>query len=145
MSAELARVIAFARRGRDHRDVSAQSRAQLNPHVTEASEADHRHLRLRSDVVLSKRRVSRDPGAKQRSDATDVHAFGDLEAEVVPDDDMVAVTALGDRVIVIVGAIVGLDTPLAAEDFPAFQALVTFHAAVDHAAYRDGVSRRGGG
>ena len=53
---------------------------------------------------------------------------------------MVGVAALGDRAVVIVGAVVGLDAALAAEDLPAFQALVALHAAVDHAADRDRVA-----
>src|SRR3954452_4603930 len=59
---------------------------------------------------------------------------------MIAHDDMVGVATLGDRVIVIVGAVVSLDAALAAEDFPAFEALVAFHAAVDHAANRDGVA-----
>src|SRR5512139_1974235 len=59
---------------------------------------------------------------------------------MVADDDMVGVAALADRAVVIVLAVVGLDASFATEDFPAFQALVALHAAVDHAADRDRVS-----
>ena len=140
MGAKLASVLALARRGRDHGDVRAKRSAELHAHVAEAAETDDRHLCLRSNVVLPKRRIGGDPRAKQRSDAAEVHAFRHLQAEMVAHDDMVGVAALGDRVVVIVRAIVGLDAALAAEDFPAFQALVALHAAVDHAAYGHGVA-----
>ena len=65
---------------------------------------------------------------------------GTLQHEMVADDDMVGVAALADRPVVIVLAVVGLDAALAAEDFPAFQALVALHAAVDHAADRDRIA-----
>ena len=42
--------------------------------------------------------------------------------------------------IVAVLAVVGLDAAFAAEDFPALQALVALHAAVDHAADGDRVA-----
>ena len=53
---------------------------------------------------------------------------------MVAHDDMVGIAALGDRPVVIIRAVVGLDAALPAEDFPPFQALVAFHAAVGHAA-----------
>jgi hypothetical protein len=59
---------------------------------------------------------------------------------MVADDDMVGVATLADCAVVIVDAVVGLDAALAAEDFPAFQALVALHAAVDHATDRDRVA-----
>ena len=65
---------------------------------------------------------------------------GHLQHEMVADHDMVGVAALADRAVVIIGAVVGLDAALAAEDFPAVEALVASHAAVDHAADRDRVA-----
>ena len=139
MRAELECILALARRGGDHRDVSAHGRAELHAHVAKTAEADHGHLRRRAHIVLAKRRVGRDSGAEQRRDAADIHAVGHFQREMVTHDNMVAVAALADRVIMIVGAVVGLDAALAAEHFPAFEALVAFHAAVDHASDRDGV------
>jgi citrate lyase beta subunit len=79
-------------------------------------------------------------GAEQRRDALGVHAVRHLAHEMIADDHMIGVAALADRSVVIVGAVVGLDAALAAEDFPAFQALVALHAAVDHATDRDRVA-----
>jgi len=59
---------------------------------------------------------------------------------MVAHHDMVGVAALADRLIVAVGAVVGLDTAFAAEHFPPLEALVAGHAAVDHAADRDRVA-----
>src|SRR5439155_22364143 len=56
------------------------------------------------------------------------------------DDDVIGVAALADRAVVIIGAVVGLDAAFAAEDLPAFEALVALHAAVDHAADRHDVA-----
>src|SRR6185369_4456672 len=63
-----------------------------------------------------------------------VHPLGYLEHEVIADDDMVGVAALGILAGMAIGAVVGLRATFAAEDLPAFQALITGHAAVDHAA-----------
>ena len=127
-------------RGGDHGDVRAHRRAELDAHVAKPAEADDRHLGAGADAILAERRVGRDPGAQQGRDAARVHAVGHLADEMVAHDDMVGVAALGDRAVVIVGAVVGLDAALAAEDFPAFEALVARHAAVDHAADRDRVA-----
>ena len=59
---------------------------------------------------------------------------------MVADHDVVGVAALADGAVMIIGAVVGLDAPLPAEHLPAFQALVAFHATVDHAADCDSVA-----
>ena len=140
MSAELAGVLALARRGRDHGDVRAHRGGELHAHVTEPAQADDCDLAGRPHTVLAQRRVGRDAGTQQRRDAARVHSVRNLQAEVVANDDMVGVAALADRVVVIVGAVVRLDAALAAEHLPAGEALVALHAAVDHATDRDRVA-----
>src|SRR6187551_2524215 len=108
--------------------------------MSQAAEADHRHLGAATDLILPQRRIGGDARAQQRRNAAHIHSVRDLEYEMVADDDMVGVAALADRSVVIVGAVVGLDAAFAAKNFPAFEALVAFHAAVDHAADSDGVA-----
>src|SRR5262249_35776587 len=59
---------------------------------------------------------------------------------MIADDDMVGVAAFGVLTSVAIRAVVGLRATFAAEDPPAGEALIAFHAAVDHAANRDGVA-----
>ena len=114
--------------------------ASLTPMWPSPPRPDDRDLGALADLVLAERRVGGDAGAQQGRDARLVHAVGHLEHEMVADDDMVGVAALGDLAVVAVGAVVGLGAALAAEHFPALEALVAGHAAVDHAADRDDVA-----
>src|SRR3954453_4482287 len=59
---------------------------------------------------------------------------------MVPQDNMRRVAALGDRMIVPVFAVVGLDAAFPAEHFPPSETLVAGHAAVADAADCDGVA-----
>jgi hypothetical protein len=84
---------------------------------------------------VTKGRISSDPGAKQRRYGSQVQLFGYVECEIFMDNDVVGITAIGRRAI-LVPAIVSKDgtAGTGAILFQPFFTFFTNAAGVDHAA-----------
>ena len=141
VGAELEAVLLLAQRLRQHRDLGAHRVGELDRHVAEAAEADDGDLLARAGVPVAQRRVGGDAGAQQRRGGVELQAVGDAQDEVLVDDDVVGVAAVGDRAVAVDRA-VGLRVARQAVLLLAGLAVLALAAGVDHAADADAVARR---
>ncbi len=133
LGAEALGVGLFGARGAEHRDVGAHGRRELHAHVAEAAEAEHRHAITLLAVPLTEGRVGGDPGAEQRRRARGIERLRHLENEVLGDHDLGGVAAVGRRLPIHLGAVVGLRRALLAELLVVQAAVAAVAARVDHA------------
>jgi hypothetical protein len=115
---------------RDHRDIGAHGRSELDAHVPEAAQPGDSYLGARPDAEFAKRRIRGDSGAEQRRSAADVQARGKAADELLPNDDMVAVTTVGDGPVLQILAAIGHD-PVRAELLVSRHAVLAGEVAVD--------------
>src|SRR4030095_4311903 len=88
MGAQPAGLLALAWRGRDHRDMSAERRGELDAEVAQAAEAGDGDLLPRPDIVriLPERRPGGDAGAKEWRSAGRVEGIGHADDEMLARD-----------------------------------------------------------
>lgn len=80
---------------------------ELDSHVTETTQANDANLLTFTNVPVAERRVSGDTGAEQRCSGGEVEFAGDVESEILVDNDSVGVATISDAAEVFVFAVVG--------------------------------------
>ncbi len=140
VGAQAARVGFLAGRAAEQRHLGAHGLGQLQPHVAQAAQTDDGHLAAGAHIPVAQRRVGRDARAQQRRGAGQIQPLGHLEHEMLGNDDLLAVAAVGARAVDRVGAVVGVGGAVFAVLFPALSAGVAVAARLDHAAHADRVA-----
>src|ERR687890_1560108 len=130
---ELEPVFLLAQRLRQHGHLGTHRVGDLDGHVAQAAHADHGNLLAGTRVPVGERRVRGDAGAQQRCSGVERDRLGHPQHEVLDDDDVRRVAALGDRPVDI-DTVVGLDVALEAVLLHAGETVLTLPARVDHAA-----------
>ena len=120
-------------------DIGAQGLGQLQGHVAEAAQADHRHMAARARVPVRQGRPGGDPGAQQRRGTLQVQAVRDVQDERGGHHDLFGVAALGLAVVVAVDPAVGEGGAFFAVLLQAPFAGGALLAGIDHAADTDPV------
>src|SRR3954464_14398044 len=132
-------VLLLAQRLRQHRDVGAHRMGELDRHVPQAPEADDGDVLAGTGVPVAQRRVGRDARAEERGGDVEFQPLRDVENEVLVDDHVVGVAAVGDHAIA-VDRTVGLRHLPEAVLLVAGQAVLALAARVDHATHTDAVA-----
>jgi hypothetical protein len=107
--------------------------------TAEAAEADDGHALARAGAPVAQGRVGRDPRAQQRRGGVELDPVRDAHHEVLVDDHVVGVAAIGDRAVAVDRA-VGLRVAGQAVLLLAPPAVLALPAGVDHAADPDAIA-----
>ena len=122
-----------------YRHVRAHRLGELDTHVAETAEPDHRDALARSGVPVPQRRVQRDAGAQQGRRGFQRNAVGDAQHVVLVDDDRAAVAALG-RLAVASHRVVRADHAALAVLLYSGATAAALPAGVDETAHADAVA-----
>ena len=137
VSAEPLRIGLLPRGMAQHRDLGAERASEFHAHVAEAAEAHDGDPRALLQTDLSERRIRRDPCTKQGSRSGWVQSLGEVQDEMLVNDDLVGVAAKGRCLSVRVHAPVGHREAVLAVVFVAARAAAAGAARIDEAADAD--------
>src|SRR5580658_7574445 len=104
---------------------------KFQSHVAQSPKADHTNALSLADIPVAQRRISRDARAEQRSGGSQVEFGRNLKNEMFIGDDVVRVSPVGNRTIVI-AAVVRPDRLLLAVLLLPVAATGTLPATVDN-------------
>jgi hypothetical protein len=132
--AELLRVGGLLLRRAQHRDLGAHRGRELDRHVAEPAEPDDTDPVPGLALPLDQRRVRRDAGAQERCRARGIEVARHLQHELLGDDDLLRVTAVGRRLAIHLGAVVRRRAAALAELLVVLAAVRAVAARIDEAA-----------
>jgi hypothetical protein len=134
----------FLQCAREDGHLGAHGRGDLHTHVAESAESEHGDL-LGSTVLLLtgapavERRIGGDARAQQRGGDVEVQRIGDPADEAFVDDDLLRVSALGDRAVDVFD-VVRADVAVQAVLLLTGQAFLALAARIHHAAHAHAVA-----
>ncbi len=102
--------------------------------MAKSTQADDADLLALADFPVMKRRIGRDPRAKQRCRRGEVQLVGDLQRESFINNDAIGITAAGNATAFLVGAIVSEGRALTTELLEARLTMRACTTRIDHAA-----------
>ena len=137
VGAEPPRFLFLARRAGEQGHLGTERPGELQAHVTEAAQADHRHPAAGTDLPVTQWRVGRDPGAQQRRRRLRIEPLGNAQDEPGRDHDALRVAAEGRQAVVAVAAVVGQGRVFRTILLEALGAGGAVPAGVDHATDAD--------
>ncbi|MPM63465.1 hypothetical protein SDC9_110345 [bioreactor metagenome] len=117
---------------REHGDLGAHRRGDLDAHVAQPAHPDDGDPAALADPPVVQRGVGGDPGAQQRRGHLPRQGLGDMDRERLPDDDLLRVATLG--VLAVGHRLAVREDAAVAELFLPRQAVLALPAGVDHAA-----------
>src|SRR6266446_2582067 len=121
-------------------DVRSERVSKFYRHVAKSTETDHANFLALGDAPVMHRRVSRDPGAKQRRGCGKIKIGWEAQNEVFIDDDAFRVAAVGHASEVLIRRVESEDH-VRAELLEAGLALRAGAVRIDHAPDRSEIAR----
>ena len=112
---------------------------KLHAHVPQAAQSHDAHFLALGHTPVMQRGVGRDSRAKQRRHAGQVQIGGNVQDEMIVDDDAVGVAAEGHAAQMLLRRVVGVNA-VRAELFQALFAVLTGAVGINHAANRGEVA-----
>ncbi len=99
VSAQAPRFLLLVGTAGEQGHLRAHRLGELDPHMAEAAQAHHRHLVPWADLPVAQRRVGGDARAQQRRCGFGVHPVGNAHRELVRNDDIFRIAAIGGHAV----------------------------------------------